>query len=248
MDDKQTTDFGYQQIPKKQKTNKVKEVFHSVANKYDIMNDLMSCGIHRWWKQRAIQLTHIRKGHRVLDLAGGTGDLAKQIATLVGDKGQIILADINSSMLQQGRDKLINNGIANIQYVQCNAELLPFADNYFDRITIAFGLRNITDKAMALKNMLRILKPGGCLMILEFSKPLTPGLKPIYDFYSFTVLPWLGKIVADDEASYQYLAESIRMHPDQEHLQQLILECGFDKCEVFNLSGGIVAIHRCYKF
>ncbi len=252
MTDKQqekTTHFGYQQVGWNEKVDKVGEVFHSVANKYDLMNDLMSFGIHRVWKRFTIQMSGVRQNQSVLDIAGGTGDLAKKFARLVGAQGQVVLADINSSMLAQGRDALINAGcLNNVNYVQANAECLPFAENSFDCITMAFGLRNVTDKQQALRSMYQVLKPGGRLLILEFSKPAVPGLQTIYDAYSFSVLPLMGKLVANDAESYRYLAESIRMHPDQETLKQMIAIAGFDKCDYYNLSGGIVALHRAYKY
>ena len=243
------THFGYQKVAVEQKARKVAEVFHSVADKYDLMNDLMSLGIHRIWKRIAIEFVRARPGQRILDLAGGTGDLAARLARAVGDSGQVVLADINSSMLEVGRERLIDRGIVgNVEYVQADAQCLPFPDNHFDAVTIAFGLRNVTDKSRALASMLRVLKPGGKALVLEFSKPVLPGLKPVYDAYSFRLLPRLGKWIADDEASYRYLAESIRMHPDQESLRQMMGEAGFSRCDFFNLSGGIVALHRGYKF
>lgn len=244
-----TIDFGYQQIPTQLKTAKVAEVFRSVADKYDLMNDLMSLGIHRLWKRFAIALTNVHPGQHILDLAGGTGDLAKQLAKRVGEKGKVCLTDINEHMLGVGRDRLIDKGIfANVHYIQANAESLPFAGNTFDRITIAFGLRNVTDKTKALNAMFQVLKPGGQVIILEFSKPVLPLLQQIYDAYSFNLLPKLGQLVANDAKSYQYLVESIRMHPSQEDLKTLILNAGFDECEYFNLNGGIVALHRAYKY
>jgi len=244
-----TTHFGYQQVSATEKAGKVAEVFHSVANKYDVMNDIMSFGIHRLWKRFAIEMCGIKPGQRVLDIAGGTGDLAAKISKLVGESGEVVLADINSSMLQLGRTRLIDNGIAgNTRFVQANAESLPFPDNYFDCICIAFGLRNVTYIDKALASMQRTLRPGGRLMVLEFSKPVAPGLKPIYDLYSFKILPRFGKLVANDESSYRYLAESIRMHPDQNTLLEKMVTAGFDKCEYFNLTGGIVALHRGFKF
>lgn len=244
-----TTHFGYQQVDEAQKAHKVGEVFHSVANKYDLMNDLMSFGIHRVWKRYTIDMSGVRKGQRVLDIAGGTGDLAAKFATAVGENGEVVLADINGSMLREGRTRLLDHGIAgNVRFVQANAECLPFPGNYFDLITIAFGLRNVTHIERALKSMYQSLKPGGRLLVLEFSKPVAPGLKPLYDLYSFNVLPVMGKLVANDEASYRYLAESIRMHPDQETLKEMMQQAGFEHCEYFNLSGGIVALHRGYKF
>lgn len=243
-----TTDFGYQKVPLEEKARRVAGVFHSVADKYDLMNDLMSLGIHRIWKRYTIELSGVRRGHRVLDLAGGTGDLAQRFATLVGEQGEVVLADINGSMLRRGRDRLVDAGtVGNLRYVQANAEHLPFPDNHFDCITIAFGLRNVTDKASALASMCRVLKPGGRVLVLEFSKPVVRGLKPLYDMYSFTVLPMMGKLVAGDSASYRYLAESIRMHPDQETLKSMMAEAGLERCEYYNLSGGIVALHRGFK-
>lgn len=244
-----TTHFGYQEVPVADKVKKVAEVFTSVASKYDLMNDLMSVGIHRAWKKFTIELSGVRAGQQVLDIAGGTGDLTRQFAKRVGTTGCVYLADINAAMLGVGRDRLFNEGlIENIRYIQANAECLPFADNTFDCITIAFGLRNVTDKAKALASMYRVLKPGGQLLVLEFSKPLLPLVKEIYDRYSFSVLPKLGEWVAGDAASYQYLAESIRMHPDQETLKAMMSSAGFDKTEYHNLSGGIVALHRGWKY
>lgn len=248
-DDDKTTHFGYNQVPLHDKVNKVGEVFHSVANKYDLMNDLMSLGIHRVWKKITLDFAAVKPGQQILDLAGGTGDLAKVMTKQVGKQGQVVLADINSSMLEMGRERLTNAGILqNIRYVQANAECLPFADNSFHCITIAFGLRNVTQIQIALESMFRVLKPGGQLLILEFSKPVLPGLKPIYDQYSFKVLPALGKLIANDAESYQYLAESIRMHPDQNTLKQMLETAGFENCKYHNLTGGIVAVHRAYKF
>ncbi len=247
--DKKTTHFGFEEVPIADKVNKVADVFHSVANQYDLMNDLMSFGIHRLWKRFAVDLCGIRPGHQVLDLAGGTGDLTAKISPLVGDNGQVVLADINHSMLKVGRMRLLDKGIHhNIQTVQTNAECLAFDDNHFDCIIIGFGLRNVTDKDQALRSMFRVLRPGGRLIILEFSKPTVPGLKPLYDAYSFKLLPLIGKVVAKDEASYRYLAESIRMHPDQDTLESMMLNAGFENCSFHNLSGGIVAVHRGYKY
>ena len=244
-----STHFGYQQVAVEEKQGKVADVFHSVAAKYDVMNDFMSFGIHRIWKRNTIHLSGVRKGQRVLDIAGGTGDLTAKFSDIVGETGEVVLADINSSMLAMGRSRLIDKGISgNVSYVQANAECLPFAENHFDCITIAFGLRNVTNIESALQSMYRTLKPGGRLLVLEFSKPVAPGLKPLYDVYSFKVLPLLGELVANDRASYQYLAESIRMHPDQKTLKGMMEAAGFEKCEYFNLSGGIVAIHRGFKF
>jgi len=242
--EKKTTHFGYEQIPVEEKQQRVAGVFHSVAAKYDLMNDVMSGGIHRLWKRFTIEASAARPGHRVLDIAGGTGDLAAKFSRLVGQEGHVILADINSSMLQVGRDKLTDNGIVgNIAYVQANAETLPFSDNYFDCITIAFGLRNVTDKDKSLASMLRILKPGGRLLILEFSRPAHTVLEKIYDRYSFSVLPFMGKLIADDPDSYRYLAESIRMHPDQKTLRAMMEHAGFVHCDYHNMTGGIVALH-----
>jgi len=246
---KETTDFGYQQIPAADKVHKVAAVFDSVASRYDLMNDLMSFGVHRLWKRFAIDLTGVRQGDRVLDLAGGTGDLTRRLARLVGPRGLVLLTDINAAMLNEGRGRLVDEGIAgNVAYVQADAEQLPFPDNTFDVITIAFGLRNVTRKDRALSAMHRALKPGGRVVILEFSHPVVPGLQPVYDLYSFTVLPLLGKLVVRDAASYRYLAESIRVHPDQDTLKSMLEQAGFDRCEYFNMTGGIVAAHRGYKF
>ena len=248
MDKPDTTHFGYQEVPRNEKARRVADVFDSVAESYDIMNDLMSLGVHRLWKRFAVELAGVRPGQRVLDLAGGSGDLAARFAPLVGAAGEVVLADINAHMLEQGRRRLTDRGIiGNVRYAQVNAECLPFPDNSFDCITIAFGLRNVTDKDAALRSMFRVLKPGGRALVLEFSKPVAPGLKPLYDLYSFKVLPLLGRFVARDEASYRYLAESIRMHPDQETLKDMMQQAGFERCDYHNLSGGIVALHRGYK-
>ncbi|MDR9435319.1 MAG: bifunctional demethylmenaquinone methyltransferase/2-methoxy-6-polyprenyl-1,4-benzoquinol methylase UbiE [Thiohalophilus sp.] len=245
---KKTTHFGYQEVPYEEKVRKVAGVFHSVAGKYDLMNDLMSMGVHRLWKRYTLDMSGVRRGDHVLDLAGGTGDLAEKFSRMVGPDGSVTLADINESMLRMGRDRLINDGIVgNLRYVQANAECLPFPDNHFDAITIAFGLRNVTDKEAALRSMLRVLKPGKPLLVLEFSRPVIKPLNPIYDTYSFKVLPLLGKLFANDPDSYRYLAESIRKHPDQETLKGMMEEAGFEHCEYYNLSGGIVALHRGYK-
>ncbi|WP_392566578.1 bifunctional demethylmenaquinone methyltransferase/2-methoxy-6-polyprenyl-1,4-benzoquinol methylase UbiE [Utexia brackfieldae] len=246
---RETIDFGFEQIPTQEKEQRVAGVFHSVADKYDVMNDLMSFGIHRLWKKFTIDHCHVRKGQKILDLAGGTGDLTAKFSQLVGETGQVILADINDSMLKVGRSKLRDKGlINNIEYVQANAEALPFPDNYFDCITISFGLRNVTDKAKALRSMWRVLKPGGRLLVLEFSKPQHQILNKAYDLYSFHVLPLMGKVVANDSESYRYLAESIRMHPDQDKLKQMMFDAGFGDVKYYNMTGGIVALHRGFKF
>ncbi|TDY03882.1 bifunctional demethylmenaquinone methyltransferase/2-methoxy-6-polyprenyl-1,4-benzoquinol methylase UbiE [Thiohalophilus thiocyanatoxydans] len=245
---KKTTHFGFEEVPYEEKVRKVAGVFHSVAGKYDLMNDLMSMGVHRLWKRYTLDMSGVRRGDHVLDLAGGTGDLAEKFSRMVGPQGSVTLADINDSMLKMGRERLVNDGIVgNLQYVQANAECLPFPDNHFDAITIAFGLRNVTDKEAALRSMLRVLKPGKPLLVLEFSRPVIKPLNPIYDAYSFKVLPLLGKLFADDPDSYRYLAESIRKHPDQETLKAMMEEAGFEQCAYYNLSGGIVALHRGYK-
>lgn len=245
----ETTDFGFRTVARDEKQAMVANVFHSVAAKYDVMNDLMSFGIHRIWKRFTIDCSGVRRGQRVLDLAGGTGDLAAKFSRMVGEQGQVVLADINDSMLKMGREKLRDHGIVgNISYVQANAEALPFPDNYFDCITISFGLRNVTDKDKALRSMFRVLKPGGRLLVLEFSKPLLEPLSKAYDAYSFHVLPKIGELVVKDPDSYRYLAESIRMHPDQETLKGMMGAAGFENVNYFNLTGGIVALHRGFKF
>ncbi len=245
----ETTDFGFRTVARDEKQAMVADVFHSVAAKYDVMNDLMSFGIHRIWKRFTIDCSGVRRGQRVLDLAGGTGDLAAKFSRMVGEQGQVVLADINDSMLKMGREKLRDRGIVgNINYVQANAEALPFPDNYFDCITISFGLRNVTDKDKALRSMFRVLKPGGRLLVLEFSKPLLAPLSKAYDAYSFHVLPKIGELVVKDPDSYRYLAESIRMHPDQETLKGMMGKAGFENVTYFNLTGGIVALHRGFKF
>lgn len=247
-DPKEKTHFGYEQVDKNEKSARVADVFHSVAAKYDIMNDLMSGGVHRLWKRFTIEHSAARPGQRILDIAGGTGDLTAKFSKIVGSNGQVILADINSSMLKVGRDKLIDQAVVgNIHCVQADAQYLPFPDNYFDCITIAFGLRNVTDKDEALRSMHRILKPGGRLLVLEFSKPKNPLLEKAYDGYSFKVLPLMGKLVANDADSYRYLAESIRMHPDQDTLKSMALDAGFHSCQYYNMTGGIVALHKCMK-
>ena len=248
MANENTTHFGYKTVNADDKASMVRGVFDSVASKYDVMNDLMSFGVHRLWKRFAIELAGVRKGQRILDLASGTGDLADRFAGLVGPDGLVIMSDINAAMLNVGRDRMIDRGHAgNLQYTQINAEKLPVADNSLDLITIAFGLRNVTDKDAALRSMCRALKPGGRALVLEFSKPTNKPLEKIYDTYSFSLLPKMGKLVANDAESYQYLAESIRMHPDQETLKGMMETAGFERCDVHNLTGGIVAIHRGFK-
>lgn len=245
----ETTHFGFETVAKDEKVAKVAEVFHSVAAKYDIMNDLMSGGVHRLWKRFTIDCSGVRLGQRVLDLGGGTGDLTAKFSRIVGDKGHVVLADINNSMLNVGRDKLRDNGIVgNVHYVQANAEELPFPDNYFDCITISFCLRNVTDKDQALRSMFRVLKPGGRLLVLEFSKPVLEPLSKVYDAYSFHLLPKIGELIVNDADSYRYLAESIRMHPNQETLEGMMQDAGFENTKYYNLTGGIVALHRGYKF
>jgi demethylmenaquinone methyltransferase/2-methoxy-6-polyprenyl-1,4-benzoquinol methylase len=247
-DKESTTHFGYQTVPTEQKAKKVAEVFHSVAARYDLMNDLMSMGVHRLWKRYTIEMAGVRSGHKVLDIAGGTGDLARAFSKRVGPTGHVILSDINASMLGVGRDKLIDAGLAqNLDFVQANAECLPFADNSFDLLTIAFGLRNVTNKDSALRSMFRVLKPGGRLLVLEFSKPVIEPLSKAYDAYSFSILPALGQLITQDADSYRYLAESIRMHPDQETLKSMMDSAGFERTDYHNLTGGIVALHRGFK-
>ena len=246
---KNTTHFGFEEVATSDKQHKVADVFHSVAGKYDIMNDLMSMGIHRLWKRVTIERSGVKRGDKVLDVAGGTGDLAIKFSKLVGEQGQVVLTDINGSMLATGRDRIIDQGLTQgIDFVQSNAEALPFPDNTFNCITIAFGLRNVTHKEKALQSMYRILKPGGKLLVLEFSKTTVPGFDKIYDFYSFNILPRIGQWITNDSKSYQYLAESIRMHPDQETLKQMMLDAGFDQCDYTNMTGGIVALHTGIKY
>ena len=243
-----TTHFGYKDVPTEEKQAMVADVFHSVAAKYDVMNDLMSFGVHRLWKRFTIDMSGVRPGNKVLDLAGGTGDLSKKFSKIVGPSGKVVLADINSSMLEVGRERLTNQGyVGNIEYVQANAQFLPFADNTFDIITIAFGLRNVTDKDEALRSMFRVLKPGGRLLVLEFSQTKNPLLKKAYDLYSFTALPLMGKLITNDSESYKYLAESIRMHPDQETLKGMMEDAGFNRVSYHNMTGGMVALHRGIK-
>ena len=246
---KKTTHFGFQSVAWDEKEKKVDQVFKAVAKNYDLMNDLMSFGIHRLWKLFTIELSQVKPGQTVLDLAGGSGDLTKMLCKKVKSEGQVILADINAAMLAVGRDRLLDEGVYdNVNFIQANAENLPFADNSFHCITIGFGLRNVTDKAAALKSMFRVCKPGGKIMVLEFSTPTITGLKKAYDWYSFNIMPKIGKIFAQDEASYQYLAESIRMHPKQDELKEMIEEAQFEDCQYHNLSGGIVALHIAYKY
>ncbi len=247
-DGTEATHFGYQTVNKAEKQARVADVFTSVAKKYDIMNDLMSFGIHRLWKRYAISLSGVRAGQSVLDIAGGTGDLAKVFSKEVGRSGKVVLSDINSAMLEVGRERLINAGCNNVDFVLANAETLaPFEDESFDLVTISFGLRIVTDKDKALEAMYRVLKPGGRLLVLEFSKPVFEPLSKAYDLYSFTALPLMGKLVANDSESYQYLAESIRMHPDQHTLKTMMQNAGFVNCDYHNLTGGIVAVHRGFK-
>ena len=248
MNDERFTDFGFQRVPRADKARRVRQVFDSVAANYDLMNDLMSAGTHRLWKRFTLALANLRPGQRALDVAGGTGDLAAGLARQVGPRGLVVLADINAAMLAHGRDRLLDEGfVGSVDFVQADAERLPFADGIFDCITIGFGLRNVTDKRAALGAMQRALKPGGQLLVLEFSRPRAPGLKTLYDAYSLRVLPWLGRVVAGDAASYRYLAESIRMHPDQETLLGMLKDAGLEGCRYHNLSGGIVAVHRGYR-
>ena len=243
-----TTDFGYERVKTAEKAGRVREVFDSVAAQYDLMNDLMSGGLHRLWKRFTIELSAVRSGQTVLDIAGGTGDLAAKFSKLVGADGKVILADINAAMLSVGRDRLIDKGaLSNIDVVQADAQFLPFDDNSIDCITIAFGLRNVTDKAKALMSMHRVLKPGGRVLVLEFSKPTSPLLSKVYDAYSFSALPAMGKLITDDADSYRYLAESIRKHPDQESLLEMVEDAGFVDCRYHNMTGGIVAVHRGIK-
>jgi demethylmenaquinone methyltransferase/2-methoxy-6-polyprenyl-1,4-benzoquinol methylase len=245
----ETVDFGYERVATAAKAGRVRAVFDSVARRYDVMNDLMSFGVHRLWKRFLLSQTGLRPGQRALDVAGGTGDIAAGLARQVGGTGQVVLSDINAAMLAQGRDRLLDRGFAaEIATVLANAERLPFRDGSFDCVTIAFGLRNVTDKAAALRSMARVLRPGGQLLVLEFSKPVAPGLGPVYDAYSFGVLPALGRLVAGDADSYRYLAESIRMFPDQDTLAGMMREAGLDGCRYHNLSGGIVALHRGWRY
>jgi demethylmenaquinone methyltransferase/2-methoxy-6-polyprenyl-1,4-benzoquinol methylase len=243
------THFGYQTIPVEEKETRVRSVFDSVAARYDLMNDLMSGGVHRLWKRFTVEQAALRPGHVVLDLAGGTGDLAAAMAPRVAPEGRVVLADINESMLRTGRTRLDDRGLTGrVAYALANAEELPFPDASFDVVTIAFGLRNVTRKDKALREMARVLRPGGQALVLEFSRPVVPGLKPVYDLYSFKILPALGSWVAGDSDSYRYLAESIRMHPDQETLREMMETAGLEGCRYHNLTGGIVALHRGYRY
>lgn len=242
------THFGYKTVDVDQKESLVGGVFDSVASKYDLMNDVMSFGIHRIWKKIAMMHTGLKKGRRALDVAGGTGDLTIEMSKQVGADGEVVIADINPAMLEQGRRRLIDKGIAgNVSFVEANAEDLPFEDNSFDCVTIAFGLRNVTHQDKALESMYRVLKPGGRLLVLEFSKPVVPGLDKAYDFYSFNIIPLMGRLIAKDQDSYRYLAESIRMHPDQATLKQMMQDAGFERCTYHNMTGGIVALHKGFK-
>jgi demethylmenaquinone methyltransferase/2-methoxy-6-polyprenyl-1,4-benzoquinol methylase len=240
------TDFGFEQVPEEDKARRVSRVFDSVAARYDLMNDLMSAGLHRWWKRMTVERCAVRAGERVLDLAGGTGDLATLLAQRVLPAGTVILADINASMLSIGRDALVDRGLV-LPVVQCDAQRLPFADRTFDCITIGFGLRNVTHKEAALAEMFRVLCPGGRAVVLEFSRVWAP-LQPVYDAYSFGLLPRMGRLVAGDADSYRYLAESIRLHPDQEHLKEMMQVAGFQRVDYLNLAAGVVAIHRGFRF
>ena len=247
--EKETTHFGFQQVPVGEKAKRVGHVFRSVAGKYDVMNDLMSMGLHRLWKRQAINMLRLRPGMEVLDLAAGTGDLTRLMRPRLGEQGGVVMSDINEAMLSRGRDRLTDEGVVgNVDYVLANAEALPFRDNRFDRITMAFGLRNVTDKEAALREMRRVLKPGGFALVLEFSKVYLPPLKPVYDAYSFQILPRLGQWIAKDSESYRYLAESIRMHPDQETLRDMMAGAGLEDCAYVNMSGGIVAAHTGHKY
>lgn len=245
--DERTTHFGYREVPESQKDRLVADVFDSVATRYDLMNDLMSFGVHRLWKRFAVEVSGVRAGHHVLDVAGGSGDITALLAERAGPGGRLVLADINGSMLEVGRGRLADRGIAGVEFVQANAECLPFPDESFDLVTIAFGLRNVTHIDRALAAMARVLRPGGRLLVLEFSKPVLPLLNRAYDTYSFSVLPVLGRLVANDEESYRYLAESIRRFPDQETLKAMMEEAGLERVHYHNLTGGIVASHKGYK-
>ncbi|MBK9161452.1 MAG: bifunctional demethylmenaquinone methyltransferase/2-methoxy-6-polyprenyl-1,4-benzoquinol methylase UbiE [Nitrosomonadales bacterium] len=241
-----TTHFGFETVAEEEKAKKVAGVFTSVAGKYDVMNDLMSVGLHRIWKRFAVGLANVHSGQRVLDVAGGSADLSRLFLKAVGETGQVVLTDINNAMLRVGRDRLLDEGIAT-PAAQCDAEHLPFPDNYFDCVSIAFGLRNVTHKDAALREMHRVIKPGGRVIVLEFSRVAKP-LEKMYDLYSFKLLPKMGELIANDADSYRYLAESIRMHPGQEELKQMMVDAGLERVEYFNMTGGVVAVHRGYKF
>ena len=245
MNEKNTTHFGFQSVSEHEKTRKVRDVFHSVARRYDLMNDVMSAGMHRLWKRFTIEVSGVKAGDRVLDIAGGTGDLSRLFFKRIGSDGQLILTDINAAMLNIGRDRLLDEGIA-VPAIQCDAEKLPFPDQHFDCVSVAFGLRNMTHKDQALQEMQRVLKPGGRLLVLEFSQVWKP-LAPLYDAYSFKLLPLMGKLLAKDAESYQYLAESIRMHPDQQTLRQMMLDAGLAQVDFYNLAAGVVALHKGWK-
>ena len=248
IDAEPTTHFGFNNVPESHKSEKVAAVFHSVSSRYDLMNDVLSVGIHRLWKRFTIELSGVRAGNQVLDIAGGTGDLAAKLSKLVGPTGQVVLADINGSMLKLGRDRLLDKGLAgNIKFVQADVEKLPFPDNHFECVTIAFGLRNVTHKEDAIRSMLRVLKPGGRLLVLEFSKPTNALISKVYDTYSFALMPLMGKLITNDAKSYRYLAESIRMHPGQETLKSMMVESGFERVTYHNMTSGVVALHRGIK-
>ena len=247
MKSPRSTDFGFEKVAPEEKTRRVGRVFSSVASRYDLMNDVMSLGVHRLWKRYAVHVAGIRPGMTVLDVAGGTGDMAALFAPLLGDEGHLIVSDINGDMLHTGRDRLTDRGVIGIGFVQANAEALPFRSDTFDCIAIAFGLRNVTDKKKALRSMFDQLRYGGCVVILEFSKMIMPVLRRLYDAYSFRLIPALGGLIAGDEDSYRYLVESIRMHPDQETLKRMLEDAGFSRVTYYNLSGGIVAVHKGYK-
>jgi demethylmenaquinone methyltransferase / 2-methoxy-6-polyprenyl-1,4-benzoquinol methylase len=247
-DDERLADFGYERVPWDEKKARVRGVFDSVATRYDLMNDIMSVGLHRLWKRFTLAKTGLKKGQRALDVAAGSGDLAEGLARRVGRAGAVVVTDINAAMLEEGRDRLLNAGFAgNVHYVLADAEALPFADSSFDCVTIGFGLRNVTDKDAALASLYRVLKPAGRLLVLEFSKANLGALAPLYELYSFAVLPRLGELIAGDAASYRYLAESIRRHPDQETLKAMMERAGFERCEYYNLTAGIVALHIGYR-
>lgn len=245
MNEKNTTHFGFQSVSENEKTRKVRDVFHSVARRYDLMNDVMSAGMHRLWKRFTIEVSGVKPGDSVLDIAGGTGDLSRLFSRRIGNDGELVLTDINAAMLGIGRDRLLDEGIA-VPAIQCDAEKLPFPDQYFDCVCVAFGLRNMTHKDQALCEMQRVLKPGGRLLVLEFSQVWKP-LAPLYDAYSFKLLPLMGKLLAKDAESYQYLAESIRMHPDQQTLRQMMLDAGLAQVDFYNLAAGVVALHKGWK-